>query len=237
MFVRIIILIVATLVPLSSLAVELLPPLKKATPKSVKAYCQDWGGVLTDRMCWCDFESDGSLSCTCGGDSRKVDGGEWRVEGTSIKAFVGKEKIFEFDWQVLFTSKNFIAWLDNNNLYKGKPRRRAEACGKERCDQFDGNTVKVQAGNSDRKLYNSLLKALPDLEDMGMDGLSGFVFFNEGKSKNPRKVTEIWFQEGFKDDAAILAKELEKTIGKVTPKKWEWGGLYDLILIVGKEKA
>ncbi|MBW1811536.1 MAG: hypothetical protein JRJ87_25335 [Deltaproteobacteria bacterium] len=234
---RIIIVIATYLIPLTSLAADLLPPLKKATEESVKAHCQDWGGVLTDKMCWCDFRRGGSLPCTCGGDSHKVDGGEWRVEGTHIKGFVGSKKYIKINWLVLYTSKKFIVWLDNNQAYKGKPRRRAEACGKERCDEFGGSTVKVLAGNSDRKLYKSVLKALPDLVDMGMEGLEGFVFFNEGKSKKARKVTEIWFKDGFKSEAAMLAEELEKTIGKITPKKWEWGGFYDLILIVGKEKA
>lgn len=85
-----------------------------------------------------------------------------------------------------------------------------------------GPATKIIPGSKDRKLFDAVTK---------------FDFFVGEPAKTPRTTSEIWFQDSYEDEAKALARRLEGELGSITPQRWEWGGLYPLIVVVGSQKA
>ena len=128
-----------------------------------------------------------------------------------------------------YTSVKVSASLLSMKVGKGEVLFRCDGktgCNSDGCPKVDA-AVQVRPGHADKTQHGKVLKALAAWKtDEG-------VVVKGDKPRNPRARTEIWFKDD-REGASAVAKVLEPLIGKVEPKRWKWGGAYEVIVIVGK---
>lgn len=97
--------------------------------------------------------------------------------------------------------------------------------GVEACD-IGGMPVRVVRGSADDELFRRTT-LYP----------TGFPIFDGGAANNEREHSEVWYQApATLADADRLAKAVEKKLGAISPRPWEWGGHYPMVLVIGKKK-
>lgn len=219
----------------AALANKLLDPLEGAGPDAASdAFPGVADGIHICNMCWCKFAPGERLDCGCGGEGTKVDG-EWLAKGRHMYGTMGNS--CKFHYEVTAISQNFVRFYSHDE--GGGQNLVGLYCGGEQnaCGTVDGPTIKVTAGAEDSSLFDSVVADYTQPEMMDMASASGDLWFDGGQAKKPRKVSEIWYADGFEKQARELADSLEKKIGPVEPQAWEWGGPYDIYLIVGAHKV
>jgi len=158
----------------------------------------------------------------------------------------GASGLKEFSLRALFAARELLVYRDRNGrtvavdgCAEGMPSELSRSCA-ARSVKPGGRffLLEIIPAASNSALFQAVRKRLQDPGPDHDGTLRGYALLFEGPpARTPRAETEVFFANGKKDTAALVAEALEVVIGPVTAKPWPGSWDYDVIVVVGARKA
>src|SRR5688572_11485414 len=110
------------------------------------------------------------------------------------------------------------------------------AGGRVACGRMPRPTLGVFRAGGSADLFTRVGAEVPQPTGFSMDGWEGRRSFDAGKALAERETSEIRYRKEYREGAARIAAALVEELGVIVPKEGATG-LYDVVLLVGKQSA